>query len=1340
LPGNNKAPAPTPARARPPAPAAADAAADPKAVQQANVNKMRAAAEARRRDQGRSGPAVRGAERAAAALREGPHAAAALRAVYRARLGIAADAPPAPAAPLWDPPGDRLSAQAVRRQAEIAAAAVRAAASAAAARTKAFVDAEAERAAFRAARQLERTAVGRWGVDGPRTGIAVGPAPVAAPGVQAALAARILEVEQKCRLKAEEALDGGGGGGQPAPSSGGGEAGEAGTRPPQPQPPLPPTPSPSAAALSTATSSSSSDEEGEEHAGLAPAAAAFDDGSGHAPAAAAGAKKARKPRAATRAGTDAAAAGAGAATSPGLSSPPTPGGEADGGSGDDGAAAPSGIHAEPAGDPPPPYVHIVNTVADARRVAALLMSPAFFAGRLFACDTEVAGIDVARESPCGHGRVICFSIYAGPDVDFGDPSGARGGGGGGGGDAATSPSPPTTPQPQLFVDTMLDGSAASAADAAAIMAAFAPFWASPAHRKVWHNYSFDRHVLENAGLVLSGFDGDTMHMARLWDSSRARGKGYSLESLSKDADLMMAVSGGGGGGGGGGAGGGRAAGAHHPGGAALAAAESATKASGDDSVTRSKTSMKDLFGRPNLKKDGTPGKLVTVPPVEDLQTAASTRGTWVKYAALDAQATFDLRAALEVKLRAAPVEPDAALADGGLAVGAPGFTAWDLYTHYWRPFGELLTDMEAAGVRVDRGHLAEAQVRAEGDREAARSRFRGWAASLVPGAAHMNVNSGPQVRTLLFAGTPDGRPGGEVDEPLARKFKAPNEGGWVEPGKKVAKKNLDLELHGLWGAGVASPLAPPVHTATGRAAVSTPVLRGLAGAPGAALRVLAERGLGLADDDAPPPDPSALADTIFLDDPSGGLDEEGGGGGGGGGALPRLDEDEGDDSAAWASEEDEAAAAYAAANAARPAGARGAPGDAAALAAEAKALGVGTLYAAFGGGTAGLRACAAVDALCEVGAIDTLLSNFIIPLQGPAIATPEARWAAPAGARPRAVVGGSPHSPVSYTTSPTTPLGRVHCSLNINTETGRLSARRPNLQNQPALEKDRYRVRRAFKADTDAGRTLIVADYGQLELRLLAHMANCPSMLAAFAAGGDFHSRTALGMYDHIRAAVGRGEVALEREEGGEPVLTPAGTPPPLLKDVFAAERRRAKVLNFSIAYGKTAHGLARDWGTTVDEAAATVERWYADRPEVQAWQEATRQEARRAGRVRTLLGRTRVLPDALTARNGRPRASARAYQHALRAAINSPIQGSAADVATAAMLSIAACPRLAALGWTLLLQVHDEVILEGPRETVDEAQALVVHHMGHPFEGTNPLRVDLVVDAKHADNWYDAK
>ncbi|XP_058774911.1 DNA polymerase I A, chloroplastic/mitochondrial-like [Vicia villosa] len=103
---------------------------------------------------------------------------------------------------------------------------------------------------------------------------------------------------------------------------------------------------------------------------------------------------------------------------------------------------------------------------------------------------------------------------------------------------------------------------------------------------------------------------------------------------------------------------------------------------------------------------------------------------------------------------------------------------------------------------------------------------------------------------------------------------------------------------------------------------------------------------------------------------------------------------------------------------------------------------------------------------------------------------------------------------------------RVHCSLNINTETGRLSARRPNLQNQPALEKDRYKIRQAFIAAL--GNSLIVADYGQLELRILTHLANCKSMMDAFKAGGDFHSRTAMNMYPYIREAVEKKEVLLE--------------------------------------------------------------------------------------------------------------------------------------------------------------------------------------------------------------------
>lgn len=152
---------------------------------------------------------------------------------------------------------------------------------------------------------------------------------------------------------------------------------------------------------------------------------------------------------------------------------------------------------------------------------------------------------------------------------------------------------------------------------------------------------------------------------------------------------------------------------------------------------------------------------------------------------------------------------------------------------------------------------------------------------------------------------------------------------------------------------------------------------------------------------------------------------------------------------------------------------------------------------------------------------------------------------------------------------------RVHCSLNINTETGRLSARKPNLQNQPALDKDVYKIRKAFVAEK--GKKLIVADYGQLELRVLAHLTNCRAMIDAFKQGGDFHSRTAIGMYDYIRKEIDEGTILLEWDKSKGPA------PVPLLKEKYAAERKQAKTVNFSIAYGKTAKGFANDWGCSLN-------------------------------------------------------------------------------------------------------------------------------------------------------------
>lgn len=333
--------------------------------------------------------------------------------------------------------------------------------------------------------------------------------------------------------------------------------------------------------------------------------------------------------------------------------------------------------------------------------------------------------------------------------------------------------------------------------------------------------------------------------------------------------------------------------------------------------------------------------------------------------------------------------------------------------------------------------------------------------------------------------------------------------------------------------------------------------------------------------------------------------------------------------------------------------------------------------------------CLAVDDLISASRISTLVSTFIGPLQS---------WPGKDG--------------------------RIHASLNLNTETGRLSSRRPNLQNQPAFEKDRYKVRKAFVPEE--GNSLIVADYGQLELRLLAHITNCKSMIEAFEAGGDFHSRTAVTMFDEVAAAVERGDCLLEREEG-----TCALNSPPLVKDVFSAQRRKAKTLNFSIAYGKTVRGLAKDWNVSDKEAKETVDLWYKERKEVSTWQKECIDFLYENHYVKTILGRRRHLPDIASH-------DYKAQAHAKRAAINAPLQGSAADLVMAAMVNLHQNRVLSALGWKIILQVHDEIILEGPDESAAIAMPIVIDEMKNPIDF--PLRVDLTVDAKSAKSWYEAK
>ncbi|CAG7876911.1 DNA polymerase I B, chloroplastic/mitochondrial isoform X2 [Brassica rapa] len=793
-------------------------------------------------------------------------------------------------------------------------------------------------------------------------------------------------------------------------------------------------------------------------------------------------------------------------------------------------------------------VRVVDNVSTAKEIVAKLVNQ--YRDLVHACDTEVSRIDVKSETPVDHGELICFSIYCGSEADFGDGKSC------------------------IWVDVLGE-------NGKDVLAEFKPFFEDSSIKKVWHNYSFDNHIIRNYGIKLSGFHGDTMRMARLWDSSRQTSGGYSLEALTSDPRVLGGTD---------------------------------TK---EEAELFGKTSMKTIFGKGKLKKDGTEGKVVVIPPVEELQK--DDREAWISYSALDSISTLKLYESMKKQLQAKKW-----FLDGKLVSGKNMF---DFYQEYWQPFGELLATMEAEGMLVDREYLAQIEIVAKAEQEVAVSRFRSWASKHCPDAKHMNVGSDTQLRQLFFGGITNSCNG--EDLPYEKLFKVPNVDNVIEEGKKRATKFRNIKLHRISD----SPLPTEKFTASGWPSVSGATLKALAGKVSAAYDFTE-----LAADD------NSLEENIGGDEEFMSLPDE-------------ILETENSDTSV-----------------------------------ESDTSAFGTAFDAFGGGESGKEACHAIASLCEVCSIDSLISNFILPLQGSNVSGKD---------------------------------GRVHCSLNINTETGRLSARRPNLQNQPALEKDRYKIRQAFIASP--GNSLIVADYGQLELRILAHLARCKSMMEAFVAGGDFHSRTAMNMYPHIREAVENGEVLLE----WHPQPGQEKPPVPLLKDAFASERRKAKMLNFSIAYGKTAIGLSRDWKVSVEEAQETVNLWYNDRQEVRKWQELRKKEAIQNGYVLTLLGRARKFPAY------RSRAQ---KNHIERAAINTPVQGSAADVAMCAMLEITTNERLNELGWKLLLQVHDEVILEGPSESAELAKSIVVDCMCRPFNGKNILSVDLSVDAKCAQNWYAAK
>lgn len=275
--------------------------------------------------------------------------------------------------------------------------------------------------------------------------------------------------------------------------------------------------------------------------------------------------------------------------------------------------------------------------------------------------------------------------------------------------------------------------------------------------------------------------------------------------------------------------------------------------------------------------------------------------------------------------------------------------------------------------------------------------------------------------------------------------------------------------------------------------------------------------------------------------------------------------------------------------------------------------------------------------------------------------------------------------------------GRLHTSFNQTvTATGRLSSSDPNLQNIPIRSDDGRRIRAAFIAAE--GCVLVVADYSQIELRLLAHLSHDPVLTAAFLAGDDVHTRTAAEVFG-------------------------------VLPGMVSPEMRRvAKVINFGIIYGMGAQRLARELGIPLARAEQYIRSYFERYAGVRAYLDATRDEARARGYVTTLLGRRRTLPDIASPDRG-------VAQAAERTAANTPIQGSAADLIKVAMVAIER--RLAAEGLraAMVLQVHDELVLEVADADSDRAGAILREEM----EGVYPLAVPLRVDLGMGRTWAEA-
>ena len=277
------------------------------------------------------------------------------------------------------------------------------------------------------------------------------------------------------------------------------------------------------------------------------------------------------------------------------------------------------------------------------------------------------------------------------------------------------------------------------------------------------------------------------------------------------------------------------------------------------------------------------------------------------------------------------------------------------------------------------------------------------------------------------------------------------------------------------------------------------------------------------------------------------------------------------------------------------------------------------------------------------------------------------------------------------------PDGRIHTNFQMTvTATGRLSSTEPNLQNIPIRRQLGSQIRRMFIPAE--GSVLVDADYSQIELRLLAHISNDKAMIDAFLSGEDFHAVTASNVF---------------------------GVP---LEEVTHEMRSRAKAVNFGIVYGISAFSLSQDIGVTAREAQAYMDAYFSQFPDVKKYMNGSIEKAERDGYVSTLYGRRREIPELKNSKYA-------VREFGKRVALNMPIQGTAADIMKMAMLDVFKALKENGLRAKLVLQVHDELIVECPEEETVQVREILEECMS----GVASLSVPLLVEVKTGNSWAEA-